>query len=146
MNALSTIITFIQENRKNLTSVFLILGILSATLVVVILLQRSQTYLSEAESSEVVFKNFLKEILPTNEKDLIISESLEVIVELHPKEIPQSYKIGETPLELAQAQLKPYENPPITFTYTFKNLQDNVATLLIEFLYPLSYNQTQPFG
>ncbi|OGH24053.1 MAG: hypothetical protein A2698_00820 [Candidatus Levybacteria bacterium RIFCSPHIGHO2_01_FULL_42_15] len=135
MNALSTIITFIQENRKNLTSVFLILGILSATLVVVILLQRSQTYLSEAESSEVVFKNFLKEILPTNEKDLIISESLEVIVELHPKEIPQSYKIGETPLELAQAQLKPYENPPITFTYTFKNLQDNVATLLIEFLY-----------
>lgn len=41
--------TFIEEKRKILASVFLTLGMLSSTVVVIILLQRPQTYLSKAE-------------------------------------------------------------------------------------------------
>lgn len=136
MNKLSAFTTFVKERRKILASIFLTLGMLSSMFVVIIFLQRPQTYLSEAGSSEVIFKNSLGEILPTNEEGLIISESSEVIVELNPKKPPQFYKITEIPSELDQAQLKQYENPPIKFAYKFQNVHNNLATLFVEFLYP----------
>lgn len=136
VNKLSAFTTFVKEKHKILASVFLTLGMLSSMFVVIIFLQRPQAYLSEAASNEVIFKNSLGEILPTNESGLIISQSSEVIVELNPKETPQYYKIAEDLSELDQTQLKPYENPPITFAYKFQNVQNNLLTLFVEFLYP----------
>lgn len=51
VNKLSGIISFIKEKRKILASFFLIIGMFSSTIVVIIFSQRSQTYLSRASDS-----------------------------------------------------------------------------------------------
>lgn len=129
-------IDFIQEKRKILISLFLTIGMLAGAADLIIFLQRPQTYLSEAASSEVIFKNSFEEILPTNEDGVFLSESAMVIVELNPKIVPQFYKIGETPLDIERAELKPYANPPIKFDYKFKTVNNNTSTLFVEFSYP----------
>ena len=108
---------------------------LTAAADLIILLQRPQTYLSEAANSEVIFKNSFDETLPTNEDGIFISESPMVIVELNPKAAPTFYKIGETPVEIEQTQSRPYQNPPVKFAYEFKLANNNVSTLFVEFVY-----------
>lgn len=108
---------------------------LSTTLGFTIFLQRPQVYLSKAANPEVILKDLSEKTLPVNEEGLQISQSLEVIVELSPKEIPQFYKIAESSGDLDKAQPISYERPPVTFPYTFKNVQGNIAILFIVFLY-----------
>lgn len=136
MNKLSAIISFIKEKRKILASLFLTLGIFSALIDVLILTQRPQTYSSKAAIAEVVFKNQSDEVLPINQDGLSIAPSSEVVVELNPPGIPKSYKIGENPAGLDQAPQTAYQNPPVKFSYTFKNLPNNTGTIFVEFIYP----------
>lgn len=127
---------FITQNRKILISLFLIIGVFSAIIDGVIIAQRPQVFRSKASSSAVILKNSLEAALPLGEDGLPVSESAEIIVELNPTNPPQSYKFAETPLELSQVELKPYENPPVKFAYKFKETQNNIVTLFVEFLYP----------
>ena len=136
MNRLSAFVDFIKRKRKILASLFLTLGIFSASVDVFILTQRPQTYKSKAAISEVVFKNQSDEVLPDNLDGLSLSGSSEVVVELNPPNTPQSYKIGESPSELDSAQVIPYQNPPVKFNYKFQNLTNNVGTIFVEFIYP----------
>ena len=112
VNTIVSLTTFITEKRKILISAFFMLGMFCSTFALTIFLQRPQVYLSKAANTEVIVKNLFEEVLPVNEEGLPISQSLDVIVALNPKEIPQYYKIAETSVALDTVQPIPYERPP----------------------------------
>lgn len=102
---------------------------------VLIVFQHPQIFKSNASNPYVVFKNASGEILSVNQDNIPVSESSEVFIELNPLKQPQFYKIAETPAELVQASQKPYQSPA-KFAFQFKNIQNNSATLFVEFIYP----------